>query len=550
MLAVIVLLVVAPVGLMVVESFHEGQFARETSWGFANWQAALTDPGLAGAIGNSITLSVARLVIGIVVSIGVAWLLARTDIPGTRWFEFGFWVAVFMPQLTVNLAWIMIFDGYNGVANQILQHLPFIGGPVFNIYSWWGIVAAHLLSGGIALQVMLLAPAFRNLDASLEEASLASGEHTLGTLVRIVVPVLAPTILVVALLGIVRGFESFETELVLGTPPGIDVFGTKIYRITQQQEPPQYGVATAMSMIIMAVSLPLIFLQQHYARRRNFATLSSRFTARRIRLGVWRWLAFAAVGLTVVLLTALPAALVITGTFMNLFGQFTIAQPWTLKNWQTVLANRTFVSALENTVFIAGVSSLIAMAVYTSIAYIIVRSRFVARQLLDFMVWVPSTVPGIILSLGFLTLFLSTPFLRPLYGTVWIMILVAALGGVTFITQIIKVSLQQIGAELEEASWAAGAPWFFTFRRILLPLITPAVVAVGVLAFSFAARATGAIALLSTPVNQPLSMLQLSLAASTQLGAASVVGVFLMFLSVGVAVAARFALGVRIDPMR
>jgi iron(III) transport system permease protein len=397
---------------------------------------------------------------------------------------------------------------------------------------------------------MLLAPAFRNLDASLEEASLASGEHTLGTLWRIVVPVLAPTILVVALLGIVRGFESFETELVLGTPANIDVFGTKIYHITQQQEPPQYGVATAMSMLIMAISLPLIVLQQHYARRRNFATLSSRYTSRRIRLGSWRWPAFAVVAFTVVLITVLPAALVIAGTFMNLFGQFTIAHPWTLKNWQTVLANRAFVSALENTLLIAGVSSLIAMAAYTTLAYIVVRTRFAARQLLDFMVWVPSTVPGIILSLGFLTLFLSTPFLRPLYGSVWIMILVAGLGGVTFITQIIKSSLQQIGADLEEASWASGAPWFFTFRRVLLPLIMPAVVVVGVLAFSFAARATGAIALLSTPVNQPLSMLQLSMAASTQLGAASVVGVFLMLLSVGVAVVARVALGVRIDPMR
>src|SRR5579859_6630836 len=205
MLVSILLLVVTPVGLMVVESFHEGPFGRESSWGIENWRAALTDPSLAGAIGNSITLSLARLVIGIVVSVGLAWLLARTDIPWTGLLEFGFWIAVFMPQLTVNLAWIMIFDGYNGVANQLLQQLPYVTSPVFNIYSWWGIVAAHLLSGGIAIQVMLLTPAFRNLDASLEEASLAAGEHTAGTLLRIVVPLLAPTILVVMLLGIVRG---------------------------------------------------------------------------------------------------------------------------------------------------------------------------------------------------------------------------------------------------------------------------------------------------------------------------------------------------------
>ena len=549
MLASIVLLVVYPVLLMVIGSFHEGPFARETSWGFANWRAALTDPALSGAIVNSVTLSVTRLVIGIVIAVLLAWLLARTDVPWNRWLEFGFWIAVFMPQLTVNLAWIMIFDGYNGIANQLLQHLPFVDGPVFNIYSWWGIVAAHLLSGGIAAQVMLLTPAFRNLDASLEEASFASGEHMLGTLRRIVVPLLAPTILVVMLLGIVRGLEGFETELVLGTPAGIDVFGTKIYRITQR-DPPEYGTATAMSMAIMAISLPLIVLQQGYSRRRSYATISGKFSGRVVRLRKSRWPVFVLVGGAVFVMTILPATLVILGTFMNLFGYFTIAQPWTLKNWQTVLSSRSFVNALSNTILIAGVSALVAMAIYTTIAYVIVRTRFVARQLLDFIVWVPSTVPGIILSLGFLTLFLGTPFLRPVYGTVWIMILVAALGGITFITQIMKASLMQIGAELEEASHTAGAPWLYTFRRVVLPLVAPTLVAVGVLGFSFAARATGSVALLSAPTNQPLSMLQLSFTAGSQLGAASVIGVFMMLLSVGVAFGARLLLGVRLDAMR
>jgi ABC-type Fe3+ transport system permease subunit len=84
MLAAIVVLVVCPVALMVVQSFHEGPFGRETAWGMANWRAALTDPSLAGALANSVTLSVARLVIGIVISISLAWILARTDIPGSR----------------------------------------------------------------------------------------------------------------------------------------------------------------------------------------------------------------------------------------------------------------------------------------------------------------------------------------------------------------------------------------------------------------------------------------------------------------------------------
>jgi len=547
-LALVALFVVYPVLLLLANSFHEGALGQETGWGLANWRTALSQPSILSALANTVTLAITRQAISIVIAIAIAWLLARTDLPARGWLEFGFWTAVFMPQLTVTLAWIMIFDGYNGVANQLLANLHVASDPAFNIYSWWGIVAAHLLGGTIAVQVMLLTPAFRNLDSSLEEASRVSGASTLGTLTRIVVPVLAPAILVVTLLGAIRGMEAFETELVLGGPINLDVFSTKIYRLTLA-EPPQYGVATALSMLVLFVVLPLVILQQWYAGRRTFTTISGKYRAQRLRLGTWRWPLFALVAAAVFAITVLPAALVIVGTFMNLFGKFTIAQPWTLKNWQMVLANPTFGRALLNTLVISVGSALLAMVAFTGLAYIIVRTRFRARGLLDFLVWLPSTFPGIILGLGFLWLFLGTWFLRPLYGTTFLLILVAALGGMTLTTQIVKANMLQLGAELEEASRASGAAWWVTLRRVVLPLIAPTVAVVGVLGFSFAARTTGSIALLSTATNQPLSMLQLTMAASSQYGPASVVGVFLMLLTVGAALIAR-SLGLRFDRIR
>ncbi len=129
------------------------------------------------------------------------------------------------------------------------------------------------------------------------------------------------------------------------------------------------------------------------------------------------------------------------------------------------------------------------------------------------------------------------------------LILVTALASITLGTQITKASLLQLGHELEEASWASGASWWHTFRRVVLPLIAPTVAVVGVLMFATGARATGSIALLSNSSNQPLSMLQLSLLSTNQYGAASVVGVLLLFMTVGVALIARFA-GLRLDAAR
>jgi iron(III) transport system permease protein len=547
-LGVVALLVVYPVVLLLIHSFEVGAFGRETHWGFDNWVAALTEPQLVGAMWNTLSLAVTRQILGLALAVGVAWLLGSTDLPGARWLEFGFWLTVFLPGLTVLVAWIMLFDGYNGLVNQVLQKLPFVSGPVFDIYSWWGIVAAHLLSGTIAVSVMLLTPAFRNLDSAFEEASLTSGASSFGTLVRIVVPILAPTLLVVTILSSIRALESFEIELILGAPHKLDVFSTRIYRIAQR-EPPEYGIATALSMGVLLFMLPAIVFQQWYSTHRSFATLGGRFTRRLTRLRRWRWPLFGVVLSMVVLMTVLPITLVIMGTFMSLFGYFNVAQVWTLRNWQAAMTNSTLVRATMNTLIIASGKAALAMVAFTGIAYITVRTRYAARGLLDLLVWLPSTLPGIILSLGFLWLFLGTPFLRPLYGTTFALILVVALGSVTLGTQITRASLLQLGAELEEASRSLGGSWLYTFRHIVLPLIAPTVAVVGVLAFASGARATGTIALLSTQSNQPLSMLQLTLLGGNQYGPASVVGVLLLVMTVGVAVIARWA-GVRLEATR
>jgi iron(III) transport system permease protein len=544
-LGVVALLVVYPIVLLLINSLHVGLFGRETHWGFDNWLAAITEPALVSAIWNTIALAVTRQAISLILAIGIAWLLVRTDLPGARWLELGFWTTVFLPTLTVLVAWIMVFNSFNGVANELLKRLPFVHGPVFDIFSWWGIVATHLLSGTLAIKVMLLTPAFRNLDAALEEASLVSGASTLGTLARVVVPLLAPAILVVTILSTIRAFESFEIELVLGSPSHIDVFSTRIYSIARR-EPPEYGIATALSMAILVLMLPAIVFQQWYSGRRSHATLGGKFVARVTRLRRWRWPLFGMVLAMVLFMTILPTALVVMGTFMTLFGFFGIPEVWTLKNWQTALNSSALLSALANTLIIAGGGSLVAMSAFTVIAYITVRTRFAGRGLLDLLVWLPSTVPGIILSLGFLWLFLGTPFLRPLYGTTFVLILVTALGSITLGTQLTKASLLQLGAELEEASRAAGASWAHTFRYVVLPLIAPTIAVVGVIAFASAARATGQVALLSTQSNRPLSMLQLSLLATNEYGAASVVGVILLVLTAGVALVARSA-GLRVD---
>jgi iron(III) transport system permease protein len=538
----VALLVVYPVLILVANSFQVGQFGLPTHFGFDNWVTAFHSQKTLDALKNTITLSITRQAIALVVGVLAAWLLARTDIPASKWLEFGFWVAVFLPTLTVTLGWIMVFDDFNGLANQLWQRIFGARGP-FNIFSWWGIVWVHLVTGTIPLKVMLMTPAFRNLDASLEEASRAAGAGVVATFRRVVLPIIAPTVFIVLLLGTIRSFEAFEIELVLGYEANIDVYSTLIYR-QATSSPPQYGVATVLSIVILAILLPFIVWQQWYSARHSVATVTGKFRNQPQRLRAWKWPAFALVCGMVLIMTVLPVVLVFIGTFMNVFGMFAVRDPWTLKNWQTVLGDVNFLSALENSLIIAGGTAILAMSCFGLIAYLLVRTRFFARSALDLLVWLPSTLPGIVIGLGYLYLFLGTPVLRPIYGTTFILILVAALGSITLTTQVLKTNLRQLGAELEEASATSGATWWHTMRYVVVPLMGPSLAVVGVLAFSAAARATSHVALLATHNTQPLSILQLNLLTDNNFEAASVIGVFILLLTVGVAAAARL-LGLR-----
>ena len=538
-LAVLAFFVLYPLFLLLLNSFQTALPGHEATFSLEGWRAALTEPGMRSAVFNTITLTITRELISFPVAIFLAWLLARTDLPGRDWFEFLFWISFFFPALAVTLGWILLLDPQFGLINQAMVRLFSLKNGPFDIYSWWGIVWSHLMSLSISVKVMLLAPAFRNMDSSLEEASQVCGARPLRTLLGVMIPVMAPVIFVVALLSAIRALEAFEIELILGVPKRLDVYSTMIYRLLRQ-EPPLFAQATAMSVMILFLMMPFIVVQRWVTTRRRYTTVTSHFKSQRLRLRKWKWPAFVLLLLVVLFLTVVPFIFLVVGTLMNLYGFFHLPQTWTLKHWQSVLQDPIFLSCLRNTVIVGLGTALSAVVAYSVVAYIAVRTRFWARAALDLLSWLPFTLPGIILGLGFLWLFLGFPPFRPFYGGFIILILASALNSMTLGVQIIKSNMVQLGFDLEEASWVAGGSRWYTFRKVVLPTLSPVLLLVGVISFISSARNISHVALLVTSANQPLSMLQLGFMADARYEAAAVVGTVVVILTVGVALIARF----------
>jgi iron(III) transport system permease protein len=346
-------------------------------------------------------------------------------------------------------------------------------------------------------------------------------------------------------LALVRAFQAVEIELVLGLPINYFVFGSKIYDLTRLS-PPDYGAATAMGTYVMLLMVPLILLHRHLVARRRFTTLTSSFKPQPVNLRAWRWPAFAFVLLIGLTMTVVPVVFLLMGSFMRIYGVFDVPTGvWTTDHWRAVLGDPQFMGLLLNTLFLAIGGATLTAVLYAVVAYVLVRWRFALRGPMDFLTWVPAALPGILIALAWFWIFLRTPLLTPLTGTIWALILVSGLSGMTLAIQLIKASIMQMGNELEEASEVSGASWLTIMRTIVAPLLMPTLVVLWVIHFVAAAGNAIMPALLASPASKPLALRQLEYVLAGDLGRSSIIGIIIVLLNVSVAILAR-RLGFRV----
>ena len=539
-----------PLLFLVAGSFNLSPPGKAAVYGMGNWLRAFSDNATIEALWMSFLLSAVRLVPAMAIAVLFAWLIARTDMPGGNAIEFFCWLAFFIPDFPLTLAWILLLDPNYGFLNMLARHLPFVDGPLFNPYSFWGIVWVHTSAGGIWFKVILLTPVFRRLGASLEEAARVAGADTLAMLRRVTLPLLAPMILAVAVLSFIRGLQSFNTELLLGTPAGIYVYSTRIYDYIRR-EPASYGEATALgSIFIVILALMLFFYWRFLSGKRKFTVVTGQgYSIARVKLGKWRSIAFAGCVFYMAVMTVLPLVFLIIGSFMRRYGFFDISSPFTLAHWQNLLSDPIFLVALKNSLIIAAITTAGGVLLYSAVAYLLVSRRSIAGPALEGLCWLPHVLPGILLGLGILWLFLATPLRFFFYGTVWGIAFALMLSDSPVTTQAFRAGFLQLGSDLEEAARVTGASWWYTYRRILLPLLAPIAGAVGLMNFG------GALTSISTPVllyshqSRPLAILLLEYSVTGELERGAALGLLITAIICLMMLAGR-KLGLRLSGLQ
>jgi iron(III) transport system permease protein len=506
-------LVISPIGALFYGAFFNAAPGQAGTLSLNAFIEAWSDPAAFVAAGTSVWLAAARIAVVIPITILLAWAITRTNMPFRGVLEGAIISHIFFPFLPLAMAWSVLASPRSGLINVALRSIlpfEFETGPL-NIHSYGGLIFLSAL--GIPTYLyLLIAPAFRSMDASLEESARMSGAGAMSTLRRITIPALAPAILGTTILAFLLALQSFEPELILGTPAGIFVFSTQIFRWIEGSTVPRYGPATALSVLFLVITVGLILLQRRTLRERHFTTLTGRgFQVRSMDLGRWRYLVFALVLVYVLLSTVLPLITLSLASFMQIYGFF--GDNWfTTKHYGALFGNAKLMLAVKNTVIVAAFSAALAMLITGITAYVFTRTKLPGRQWLDFLTWLPVTMPGIVLAVGLTWAYVSLvrlPF--PFYGTIWILILALAITALPTGARIMNGTAIQLSADLEESARIHGASFSHTIGRILIPLLAPAIVSGWLILFAFAVKNFVTVSLLYSPQSVVISALQLEL---------------------------------------
>ncbi len=500
---VLAVLVLLPLGFLVygsVSLLPPGRFSGALTGRF--YEQALTSARYLDAAWQTLRLAVLSTLLATLVGLGMAWLVARSDVPMRRLLHLGVIAPFFLSPFIGALAWGMLLSPKIGLLNHLLAPL---GLGWLNAYSIGGIVWVMGLYYAPYVYLFVQS-ALYNLDPTLEEAAAMSGLGPVRTFCRITLPLVAPAVLSGMLLTLVAAAGQFGVPALLGTPIRLQVMTTYIYDLTNIF-PSRYNLAAALAIILVVVAAAGVFLQQRLLRGRSFTTVAGKAARPKlIRLGRARWAAFGIALLLLVLTTGLPLLTLLYVSLVRLYDGTIDLGSLTLGHYAAVLVgNQLAERAIVNTVLFSALAASIAVVLAVLVSWIVVRTKLWFRGAIDLLVTLPAAIPAVALGLALLWTWVFLPL--PVYGTMWLLVIGYVTGFLPFAVRSVSSVHRQIDPALEEAVAMVGGGLWATLRHVTLPLLKPGIAAGWTLLFIIFVRELAISILLYSPGNEVLSVL-------------------------------------------
>jgi len=445
----------------------------------------LSDPSLVSYFWNSMLLG-AWVVFGTtLLALPMAFLAARTTIGKHAWLDVVLIIPFMTPPYIGSMGWIL-FMQRRGFAEQLIPSLSKLTPHFFSLFGMVAIMSLHLFP----FLYLILRNALQRIGGTLEEAGSVHGGNAFYTLRRVILPLLLSSYAMGALLIFVKTIAEFGTPATFGKQIGFYVLTSEIHRYTSSW-PINFSTATSLSSLLLGACLIFWYVQNVISRRYQYQTLSGKgMRTRNVKLKGWRsvlgW------GYIVVLLflsIVIPYFSIIVTSLQKLRGDGLAWGNVTFAHYMELLRpGSKGLQALLNSVGLAALAATIAICIGIYLVLLMGNMKRVSQRGLDMLSLLPNTVPGIVIVVG-LILFWNAPWMPVhIYNTYWMVVLTYVVFYLPYAVQYVKSSAGQIDGNLLQAGRVFGGKPLYLFRRIMLPLLIPGIVAGWMMTFTISAR--------------------------------------------------------------
>jgi len=407
---------------------------------------------------HSLTLGVAVSILGTLIGFIFAYAITRVNIPWKRFFTVTATFPIIAPPFMMSLSAILLFGKQGFVSKMILREII-----QFKIYGFWGLLVVETLTY-FSTAYLTLYGVLQAIDPALEDAALDLGASKGKIFRSITLPLATPGIASAILLIFSQSLADFGNPMILAG--NYTILATQAYLTIVGMYNMKGGAALAILLLIP--SLIAFCVQKYWVSRKSYVTVTGKPSAARIKVdrSLTKYSIFG--------LCLLLASVIFLFYGMILFGS--VVKLWGA-NHSLTLANYAHVFTIgweyiKDTLILSSIATPISGVLAMIIAFLVVRKNFPGKRLMELVSLLTFAVPGTVVGIGYILAFNQRPLL--LTGTAAIIVLLFIFRDIAVGVQTGIAELQQIDPSIEEASTDLGADSSITFRRITLPLITPA----------------------------------------------------------------------------
>jgi iron(III) transport system permease protein len=489
----LVILVIVPIGWLLAISVERPDGGSLT---LGNYAEAFTKSIYLRPILNSLILAFSVASIAVLLGTPLAWLIARSNMPGRKTFRALITAAFVTPSFIGAEAWILLAAPNSGWINRAIASFTHADHGPLNIFSLAGAVFVMALYN-VPYTFTFVAGGLELLSVELEDASATLGASAWRTLTQITLPLVAPAIIGGFIMSFLEALSEFGAPAFLLIPARTQVVTTQLYLFFQF--PIRTELAAAYAMPLLAATIGLLMLQRRILGRKKYTTVGGKGGRHRlVDLGRWRWPVLGIAALVPLCSVVLPYLALLATSLSRIWSVGPVPGNLTL-HWYSwaVFENQETRRAIFHSLTYGAAAATIATIIAFLIAYTANRKLFPGASLLGFVCMAPFVVPGIVLAIGIYAAYSHPPLL--LYGTAAILIVAFTTRFLPIAYSNLNTMVASVNVDLENAARTLGATRLRALATITAPLLRRGLLASWLLVFIPAIRELSSAIFLFTP---------------------------------------------------